>query len=118
MKRTPLRRKTRLKSGTKRLKVRRRSKRFAARRDPAYTAWIHTLPCWLRFTGSCFGATEATHVRSRGAGGDDRGNLVPLCHGHHMEQHRVGIQTWQATYRVNLPVVAAALTDRYLDESG
>ena len=85
MKRTPLRRTTRLKAGTKRLKVRRRSKRFAARRDPVYAKWVRSGLCLIG--EQCFGAgVDACHVKTRGAGGDDRGNLVPLCRQHHRDR--------------------------------
>lgn len=42
--------------------------------------------------------SDPAHVRSRGAGGHDRGNVVPLCRrpgGCHEQQHRHG---WEALY--------------------
>lgn len=104
MKRTPLTRKTRLKAKTK-LKARRIAKRFAARRDPAYADWIRQMVCLV----CCGRPAEAAHVRSRGAGGDDRGNLVPLCHQHHAEQHRIGIRSFADRYDINLVGTAANL---------
>lgn len=67
--------------------------RFKKGRDPQYLEWIRGLPCLCRYV-TCEGRIEATHVKSRGAGGADMGNVVPLCHSHHMIQHRLGIQTF------------------------
>lgn len=34
---------------------------------------------------------DAAHIKSKGAGGgDERFNCVPLCRGHHSEQHAQG----------------------------
>lgn len=34
---------------------------------------------------------DAAHIKSRGAGGSDTpDNLIPLCRGHHIMQHRTG----------------------------
>lgn len=35
------------------------------------------------------------HVKTRGAGGGDIGNIVPLCHECHMRLHRVGRSTFE-----------------------
>ena len=107
-----LRRKTRLKAGTKRLTVRRRSKRFAARRDPAYAKWVRSGLCLIG--EQCFGTgVEACHVKTRGAGGDDRGNLVPLCRQHHREQHTIGIRSFGRKYGVDLLAHAQHLATVY-----
>lgn len=34
--------------------------------------------------------SDPAHVRSRGAGGRDKGNVVPLCREHHQRQHQEG----------------------------
>ena len=95
---------------TKRLPVRGRS-RFPKRRNAAYRKWVATLPC---IVGGCHAfPSECTHVRSKGAGGDDIGNTVPLCHDHHMEQHRTGIVTFSDKYRINLMHRAAMLERTY-----
>lgn len=52
---------------------------------------------WTR----CRGPVVAAHVRSRGAGGDRR-SLVPLCQGHHDEQHHVGVKRFAERYRLDL----------------
>ena len=98
MRRTPLH------PGRQRLQVKGES-RFPHRRDPAYQAYIRGLPCALtthlrnltleeiaaRGWWPCGSRperdrVEAAHLQTRGAGGDDRGNLVPLCAAHHDEQ--------------------------------
>lgn len=71
---------------------------------------VRSLPCclaWPRGNGlECLGPVECCHVTSRGAGGKDRGNTVPMCHGHHMMQHAMGITSFQATFRVDLRMEA------------
>lgn len=107
MKRTPLTRKTRLKAKTK-LKARRVSKRFANRRHPAFAAWVRSGLCLIG--EQCFGTgVEACHVTSRGAGGDDLGNLVPMCRAHHREQHQIGIRSFERKYGVDLKAHAKHL---------
>jgi hypothetical protein len=47
------------------------------------------------------GAIELCHMTSRGASPDredDPGNWIPLCHDHHMEQHRVGVKSFLDRY--------------------
>lgn len=115
MKRTRLARRTGLKGGRvpakrdARLRARGRS-RFPKRRCPDYVAWIATLPCLLG-NQACFGSVVAAHVKTRGAGGDDVGNALPLCRDHHDEQHRIGIQTFQARYGLDLAAEAKRLGD-------
>lgn len=77
-------------------------KRFARLREPKLLAYVRTLPCILRTIrvtgGPCEGITEAAHLKSRGAGGADKFNVIPLCTKHHREQHRIGIQSFAAKY--------------------
>lgn len=59
----------------------------SAVKDPAMLAEIRSQPCVV-----C-GATpsDAAHIKSRGAGGDDTAdNLMPLCREHHRIQHADG----------------------------
>jgi len=77
--------------------------------------------CWAPSLGmpwakSCSGPIEAAHVRSRGAGGTRR-DLVPLCQGHHREQHARGVVTFEKTYGVNLDAEARRIADK-LDAEG
>ena len=55
---------------------------------------------------SCEGKTEAHHVVSRGAGGGDE-QVVPLCSKAHADGHRMGWETFQKRYRVDLASTAA-----------
>ena len=69
--------------------------------DLPYRAWIRTQPCII-----CGRDAEPCHVRSRGAGGTDLGNIVPMCRIHHTEQHKIGIKTFQAKWRVDMVALA------------
>jgi hypothetical protein len=95
------------------LKARKVSKRFADRRDPGYCRWIRTLACCVagREASStrcwpCAGRVECAHVVSRGAGGFDVANTVPLCTRHHRQQHAMGIQSFEDRYRIDLEMKA------------
>jgi len=63
--------------------------------------WIRSLPCLVCGARPC----DAAHVKSRGAGGTSA-DLVPLCHAHHMEQHAIGVCTFEARYDVDLTLEA------------
>lgn len=126
MKRTPLRRKTALKARGKR--------RFPQGEDKDYQAWIRSMLCWcagskLHINGKktstyhrCNGVVQATHVVSKGAGGTDRGNLLPLCVEAHRWQHDIGLKSWAGYYGAtvdNLKAIARELDARYrLEKEG
>jgi hypothetical protein len=40
---------------------------------------------------------------------------VPCCSGHHAEQHRIGVRTFEARYKLDLGAIAAALAARSPD---
>jgi hypothetical protein len=97
-----------------RIPIRRRGgDRFPGRRDEAYRAAIRELPCLLAALGKCSGPVEAAHVQSRGAGGGDRGNLVPLCSGHHREkkfaQHHIGWPAFEQLHELDARAIAERL---------
>lgn len=100
MRRSPLRRARRL--------VVRGGSRFPKRRCPDFLAWVRTLPCLLADRGGCLGIIIPAHVKTRGAGGDDVGNVVPLCVKHHDEQHH-GIQSFEAKYGLDLAARAEGM---------
>lgn len=50
--------------------------------------------------------SDPAHVTTRGAGGGDRYNVVPLCREHHDEQHRNGIANFQEQHGVDLVLAA------------
>ncbi len=85
LRKTPLKRYTRLRARSKTSKHARRE------RDWAYLAFVHTLPCHARLIAQgfeCEGPIEADHIGGRyGADADRR--CVPMCRRHHRE--RTGI---------------------------
>lgn len=113
---------------TTRLKARGKS-RFPKRRNPDYLAWIRTLPCviwgqdlallrprdWCSpIPGQRYGV-EAAHVKTRGSGGNDVGNTVPLCPWHHDEQEGA-TAAFNEKYKVDLAAIAARLAIQYQEE--
>lgn len=125
-----------LKRGTKplqrkaRLKARKSGSLFPKRRDDTdgqYAAWIRTQSCIIRDREArtetwppvhrCLGATQACHVRSRGAAGFDLGNLYPGCIIAHHQQHLIGIRSFQARWSISLADEAKKLYARYLEET-
>lgn len=133
MARRVIQRRTYLKRSGKPLRRGKRPKakggsRFPKRRDPAYLEWVRTWPCaiWAMNTPQSWqpgwrctqARSEAAHVISRGAGGEDFGNAVPLCHAHHQEQHAIGMATFQRKYGVFLKGYAEVLASRYIADGG
>ena len=112
--RKPLKR-TRLKSRGPRTK-KSGGHAFPKNVDEAYREWIRALPCLLLGrTGHyrCHGPVQVCHVKSRGAGGPDRQNVVPMCAGAHGEQHCYGIRSFEQRYGLNLKATARQLTEVY-----
>lgn len=95
MKRTQLKRKTPLRKVNPKRRAKRKAEQFAAQAE-----LCRRLPC-----AACGrpGPSDPAHVISRGAGGKDRGNVIPLCKsdpgtgyvGCHEDQHQRG---WEAIY--------------------
>ena len=123
MKRTPLRPRSKpLKRNQKRIKAKGKS-RFPKRRNAEYLAWIRQQPCifgslaaigWIKPQET---RTEAAHIRTRGAGGDDLWNVVPMCRDHHQEQEG-RTREFETRYGIDLIALAADYTRRYHDETG
>lgn len=61
--------------------------------------------------------SDPDHVRTRGAGGKDLGNVVPLCRRCHSQRHDLGLEWIRETYGVDLAAEAAALAKRVREES-
>jgi hypothetical protein len=59
---------------------------------------------------------DVAHVKTRGSGGADRNNVVPLCRWHHVAQHNMGIRSFEKWWRVNLKEIAHRLTAEYVKE--
>lgn len=93
------------------LKARQEPKAFQHRRVPEYREWIRSYACLIRYADCSLGVfgSECAHVKSRGAGGNDVGNCVPLCHYHHQQQHAIGIRSFQRRYGIDLYAIAADL---------
>lgn len=83
-------------------------------RDRSRMAFCASLPCIACLvTGrKQVSRTHADHIKTRGAGGKEIGNLWPLCAFHHDERHRVGLQTFEAMH--NLDAVKAGTDVEYL----
>ncbi len=96
-------------------------------KDPAYLAWIRTLPCAVAGP-DCHGPVEAAHVRySDAAVGrvnaglqvkpSDRPWSLPLCRRHHREgpkaQHAGAERAWWLSHGIDASVLCLALSKRY-----
>lgn len=99
-------------------------KTFGKVEDRAYRDWIRMLPCLVfekvpgascSFWSVSRPGVEVAHVRTRGAGGADRGNLVPLCPKHHDEQEG-DTAGFERTYGLRLAVEAARLLLVYVEQ--
>jgi hypothetical protein len=89
------------------------------RRDfPVHRAFVKRHACCV--PGCKNTDIDPAHVKTRGAGGSDA-QIVSLCREHHSEQHDIGIDTFQAKYKIDLVAIAAEFarrtTDRALRES-
>lgn len=86
--------------------------------DPEYLKKIEALPCTVYMVASraspyeCWGSIVAHHVRTKGAGGKDKGNTIPLCGRHHREWHDKGRISWQMKYNIDAPKEAKLLEER------
>lgn len=100
----------------------------ARERDDEYRQWIRAQPCILadREPCECSGyirvnnrhlASQFCHVKTVGARGGDRQNGYPGCPGHHAEQHRIGIKTFERRYGLNLKQAALDYDERYRQET-
>ena len=76
---------------------------------------VREMPC-LVANHECRGRIQAAHTVSKPRGGTKR-DLVPLCAGHHMRQHRIGWPEFAQRYNID-PHQAAARVARELDDSG
>ena len=100
--RTPLVSKTRVNPVNRERRAARRAEEFGP-----LAQYCRELPCC-----GCHrpAPSDPAHIRSRGAGGKDRANVVPLCRECHQLQHQVGILTFAERKGINLQAIADALT--------
>ena len=59
--------------------------------------------------------SDAHHVTTRGAGGPDAENLVPLCRTHHSELHQMGVDSFQLHYNFNLRQAAQIVFNDFVE---
>lgn len=60
--------------------------------------------------------TEVAHVKSKGSGGGDWDNVVPLCSLHHRQLHQVGTRSFEYKHQIRLKVAARHYTARFVAE--
>ncbi len=60
--------------------------------------------------------SDPHHVKSRGAGGPDAENMVPLCRAHHSELHQIGVTEFQLRYNLDLKSLAIYVYRTFLDQ--
>lgn len=88
--------------------------RFLRNAVPELREFVRSRPCVLESLHECRGPVEVAHVKSRGSGGPDYDNVVPLCMEHHRELHRIGRKSWEFKHQFRLPPVARLITAAYL----
>lgn len=77
---------------------------------------INCLPCFPKEQTT---PTEADHVTTRGAGGDDSyENVWPLCTEHHRERHQIGLLTFVRKYPILRRWLEAAKRTDILEKVG
>ena len=79
---------------------------------PEYRAYIGSLPCLICLPGDQTTRTEVCHVHTRRNAGDEA-NLVPMCSWHHMQQHFVGIRSFEDRHVKDLEFEAKQLWARW-----
>ncbi len=66
----------------------------------------------------CRGKTHSHHIVSRGAGGKEINNLIPLCASHHVmganSIHFLGKKTFEKKYKINLKEEGVKYFDQYM----
>jgi len=79
----------------------------ADRRFPTHLSWLRKRRCLLVGNAGhvCSGRMEASHSDADGSKGMGLKSCdftaVPLCSAAHAELHKLGLETWQAKYRIN-----------------
>lgn len=85
-------------------------------KDPAVLKAVRQLYCVCHLEGDCQGATEAHHIVTRGAGGDDsHDNVAPLCRKHHAEWHTIGIKSFVLKYDMMLTWLMTHKSDEFIE---
>ena len=96
--------------------------RFEKRRNYDYLAWIRQQPCCMQGRHQCLvypgrRSVEPAHIKTRGAGGYDLGNTLPMCPGLADEtEGKMKHRAAEAKYGVNWQEMADAYTTRWEGE--
>lgn len=81
-------------------------------RNDSHLKWIRGHECAAK-DWSCEGRIEAAHARTGTDGGlsvkPGDNWAIPLCSGHHRDQHAVGERLFQLRHRIDMKAIAAAL---------
>lgn len=86
--------------------------------DGEYLDWIRGQPCaTCGFPGVMHPdgrvLNDPSHIKSRGAGGGDMGNLIPQCRGCHTEMHTVGVQEFERRAKIDVRDLALRYGKKY-----
>ena len=79
-----------------------------------YKEWIQKQRCCVSYR--CTGDICAHHLKTRGAGGKDEKNLLPLCVKHHTEIHQIGKITFSGKYNLDLETVCRLYWRHYSED--
>lgn len=88
------------------------------KRKQEFKKWITKQPCAIcGFPGVLHEDGEyyndPSHIKTRGSGGDDIGNIVPNCRRCHSKMHSIGIKHFSLIYQVDLVQLAKRYGDHY-----
>ena len=89
--------------------------------DDGLRDYVRHMPCYIGDRHACLGTIEPHHVITKGAGGRDRYNLVPLCTAAHGEVHTMGRFSWCRRYGFtfgDLQTSAVEITKHYTQAVG
>lgn len=67
------------------------------------------------YTAELFRVSDPHHVKTRGSGGVDADNLIPLCRYHHDEVGRIGSISFQVQYNLDFRAVAKRVFEAFMD---
>ena len=99
-----------------RVYARLRPKRLKPRRgriaDPAYRAWIRSLPCMVA-NRDCRGGTDPNHVGQYGQARANDRNAVPLCRRHHDLYHEIHRRAFEERFGVSFAAAIQGLNEEY-----
>jgi 5-methylcytosine-specific restriction endonuclease McrA len=82
-------------------------------RELEFLAWVRLRSCLVCGRPP---VNQAAHVKTRGSGGKDLDNVVPLCYRCHSEQHTIGIKTFQKRHGLDLERDAQEVTTEWKNE--